>query len=103
MKRAIDETDRRRTIQEKYNEDNNITPETIKKAIGSSLASELKARKTAQEALHFTENEYDVTQIAAEIENEMLKAAKELDFERAAALRDQLKELQEMPKLEKKL
>ena len=99
MKNAIDETNRRRKIQEKYNEENNITPQTIIKAIGSSLASELKARKTAQEALSFTEDEYDITQAAAQLEKEMLKAAKELDFERAATLRDQLKELQDMPKL----
>ena len=99
MKNAIDETNRRRKIQSKYNEENNITPQTIKKAIGSSLASELKARKTAQEALSFTEDEYDATQMAAQLEKEMLNAAKELDFEKAATLRDQLKELQEMPKL----
>lgn len=103
MKNAIDETNRRRKIQEKYNEENGITPQTIIKAIGSSLTSELKARKTAQEALHFTENEYDITQAAVQLEKEMLKAAKELDFERAAKLRDQLKELQDMPQLGKKL
>jgi len=99
MKNAVDETNRRRKIQEKYNEENGITPQTIIKAIGSSLASELKARKTAQKALSFTEDEYDITQAAAQLEKEMLQAAKELDFEKAAALRDQLKELQEMPKL----
>jgi len=99
MKNAIDETNRRREIQTKYNEEHNITPQTIIKAIGSSLASELKARKTAQQALSFTEDEYDITQAAAQLEKEMLKAAKELDFEKAAALRDQLKELQDMPKL----
>jgi len=99
MKRAIDETNRRRRIQTKYNEENNITPETIKKEIFRGLAAQFKARKTAQAAVNFTETEYDRAEIASQIEAEMLEAAEKRDFERAAALRDQLKELKEMPQL----
>lgn len=99
MKRAIDETNRRRKIQLRFNEENGITPETVKKAISSGLGEMLKARKTAQEALHFNEDEFDKAEMTAQIEKEMLEAAKELDFERAAFLRDQLKELKEMPEL----
>ncbi|MCF7954689.1 MAG: excinuclease ABC subunit UvrB [Phycisphaerae bacterium] len=99
MKKAIDETNRRRTIQLRYNEENGITPETIKKAINTGLGEMLKARKTAQEALHFNEDEFDKAEMTAQLEKEMLEAAKELDFERAAMLRDQLKELKEMPEL----
>jgi excinuclease ABC subunit B len=100
MQKAIDETDRRRKIQLKYNVDNNITPETIKKEIRRGLAEQFKARKTAQEAIHFSDEEFDRTQIAVQIEKEMLEAAEQLDFERAAFLRDQLKELKELPQLE---
>ncbi|MBW8017528.1 MAG: excinuclease ABC subunit UvrB [Planctomycetes bacterium] len=99
MKKAIDETNRRRTIQTRYNEENGITPETIKKAIGTGLGEMLKARKTAQEALHFSDDEFDKAEMTVQIEKEMLEAAKALDFERAAMLRDQLKELKEMPEL----
>ena len=99
MKRAIDETNRRRKIQLRFNEENGITPETVKKAISSGLGEMLKARKTAQQALHFNEDEFDKAEMTAQIEKEMLEAAKELDFERAAVLRDQLKELKEMPEL----
>jgi excinuclease ABC subunit B len=102
MKKAIDETQRRRKIQLKYNQEHNITPETIKKQINRDLADQFKARKTAQEAIHFSDNEFDKAEVAAQIEKEMLQAAEELDFERAAFLRDQLKELQELPELETK-
>ena len=100
MQKAIDETNRRRTIQLKYNEDNNITPETIQKEIRRGLTEQFKARKTAQDAISLNDDEFDRTQIAAQIEKEMLQAAKDLDFERAAFLRDQLKELKDLPQLE---
>ncbi len=99
MKKAIDETSRRRKIQLKYNADHDITPETIKKEIKRGLADELKARKTAQEALNLDETEYDRAEMAAQLEKEMLAAAENLDFERAAFLRDQLQELKEMPEI----
>jgi len=99
MKKAIDETNRRRRIQTRYNQDNNITPETIKKEIHSGLTAQFKARKTARAAVNLCETEYDRVELAAQIEAEMLTAAKKLDFERAAFLRDQLKELKEMPQL----
>ncbi len=101
MQKAIDETERRRKIQLKYNKDNNITPETIKKEIHKGLTEKIKARHIAQQAVRLDESEYDKAQIAAEIEREMLAAAKELDFERAAFLRDQLTELKELPELTK--
>ena len=99
MQKAIDETNRRRKIQLQYNKDNNITPETIKKQIHKGLAEKFKARQRAQQAVRLDESEYDRTQIIADIEKEMFAAAKELDFERAAFLRDQLKELKELPEL----
>jgi len=99
MQKAIDETSRRRKIQLEYNKEHNITPETIKKEIRNSLTEQIKARKTARKAICFGESEYDKVQMASQIEQEMLDAAKELDFERAAFLRDQLRELKELPEL----
>ncbi len=99
MKKAIDETERRRKIQLKYNADNDITPTTIKKEIQRGLSDEFKARKTAQDAVNLSDDEYDKTEMAARLEEEMLAAAEELDFEKAAFLRDQLKELKDMPQL----
>jgi excinuclease ABC subunit B len=99
MQKAIDETNRRRTIQLKYNEEHNITPETIKKEIRKSLSEQIKARQTARQAVHFGDSEYEKVELASQIEKEMLEAAQSLDFERAAFLRDQLKELKELPEL----
>jgi excinuclease ABC subunit B len=99
MQNAIDETERRRKIQLKYNKEHNITPETIKKEIRSGLAQQIKARKTARDAVRFGTGEYEKVELAHQIEQEMLQAAKELDFERAAVLRDQLRELKDLPEL----
>ena len=99
MQKAIDETDRRRKIQLEYNQKHNITPETIRKEIRKSLTEQIKARQTAQDAVRFGAGEYEKVELASQIEKEMLEAAKELDFERAAFLRDQLKELKELPEL----
>ena len=99
MQKAIDETNRRRKIQLKYNKEHNITPETIRKEIRSSLSEQIKARKTAREAVRFGQTEYDKVELVGQIEKEMLEAAEQLDFERAAHLRDQLRELKELPEL----
>jgi len=99
MQKAIDETERRRKIQLEYNREHNITPETIRKEIRNSLTEQLKAKQTAQKAVKFGEDEYEKVEIASQIEKDMLEAAQNLDFEKAAFLRDQLKELQELPEL----
>jgi excinuclease ABC subunit B len=100
MKKAIDETNRRRTIQLEYNARHGITPQTIRKEIQRGLSDELKARKRAQEAISLDETEFDRTEMIAELEQAMLAAAEALEFEKAAALRDKLMELKEMPLLE---
>lgn len=84
MKTAIDETARRRAIQIKYNEEHNIIPQTIKKKIMDVVSvsdNEVKPKKSKKELAN---NE----KVIKELEEEMNKAAKELDFERAMELRD---------------
>jgi excinuclease ABC subunit B len=97
MQKAIDETNRRRKIQLKYNKEHNIKPETIRKEIRKGLAQQIKARQTARQAVRFNDTEYEKVELASHIEKEMLEAAQALDFERAAFLRDQLRELKELP------
>ena len=95
MQRAMDETTRRRNIQQQWNTQNGVTPQGIKKAIRSGLDAELKARRTAREMVHSSENEYEQQELFRMLEEEMLEAANNLDFEKAAAIRDRLKEIQQ--------
>jgi excinuclease ABC subunit B len=99
MKQAMGETDRRRDIQLKYNADNNITPDSIRKAVRDSLLSEVAANRRVREAVHADEDDYDRDELVVELEKEMLHAAEELDFEKAAALRDHITKLKDSPDL----
>jgi excinuclease ABC subunit B len=93
MQAAIEETDRRREKQIAYNTAHGITPETIRKAIRRGMEVELRARKTAREAVASSEETFDAAELVRQLEDEMLEAAQSLEFERAAALRDQAAEL----------
>jgi excinuclease ABC subunit B len=97
MRKAIDETERRRALQLKYNAEQGITPQTIKKSIRTSIESEMKARKTVQDAIHANDESLDQTEIIKLLEEEMLEAARNLEFERAAQLRDKLNEMKGAP------
>jgi excinuclease ABC subunit B len=97
MQRAMDETSRRRNVQVKYNTEHGITPKTVEKAIRAGLESEMTARKIAREALHETEQQYDQVELIRLLEEEMLQAAKNLEFERAAQLRDKINEIKGVP------
>ena len=97
MRAAIDETERRREIQLAYNAEHDITPTTIVKAIRMGIELQLKAHKTAKEAFAEDEKEYDRAELIAELEGKMLEAAQNLEFEKAANLRDQLKEVKDSP------
>jgi excinuclease ABC subunit B len=97
MQKAIDETERRRVLQLQYNKDHGVTPATVKKAIRTSIESELKARKTVQDAIHADDASLDQTEIVKLLEEEMLEAARNLEFERAAQLRDKLNEMKGAP------
>ena len=90
MDKAIKETQRRRSIQEEYNEKNNIVPKTIVKPIQDVIKNN---DKDSVEKLDKKLSKKEKEKLMKEIEKEMLKAAKELDFERATELRDALFEL----------
>jgi len=100
MKRAIDETTRRRAIQEAYNKEHNISPVGIVKAVhditerlaNTGAAEGKKTHKTARE-LAASMEQRELERLIKELENQMKAAAKELEFERAAALRDQVYEM----------
>jgi excinuclease ABC subunit B len=93
MRQAMDETDRRREIQLRYNEEHGITPEQVRKAIRAGLLSEVSAGRRVREAVHADESDYDRDELLRTLEAEMLQAAEALDFEKAAALRDHVAEL----------
>jgi len=97
MKAAMDETARRRTLQTKFNTEHGITPATIIKSIRSSIESEVKARKTVQEAVKINSQEMDQTELIKLLEEEMLQSAQNLEFERAAQLRDKINDLKGAP------
>ncbi|MBQ8871177.1 MAG: excinuclease ABC subunit UvrB [Bacilli bacterium] len=89
MENAINETNRRRKIQEKYNEENNIVPKTIVKEIRDVITNVDDSELNKTEKMSRKEKE----KLMVRIENEMKKAAQELDFERATELRDILFEM----------
>ena len=89
MMRAIGETNRRRAIQEAYNEANGITPETVKSAVRALLEITDKAKETAGDAM----NDEERASLIQHLEDQMLDAASSLDFEKAAKLRDKLFEI----------
>ncbi|MGI6702470.1 MAG: excinuclease ABC subunit UvrB [Clostridia bacterium] len=92
MKRAIDETERRRSIQLQFNREHGITPRSIRKAV----ADVIEATKVAEEEVSYSvledvlKGSEDIEDIIKQLEKEMREAAAKLDFERAAALRDRI-------------
>ncbi|MFN6191640.1 MAG: excinuclease ABC subunit UvrB [Planctomycetia bacterium] len=91
MQQAVDETRRRRALQEAYNAAHGITPETIRKEIRAGIESEAASRAVAFEAVGQGEDDQRRTaELMEELEADMMQAAAELDFERAASIRDQI-------------
>jgi excinuclease ABC subunit B len=97
MQRALDETNRRRAIQQAYNEENGITPQSIVRPVEMSLAQIVEAdyvdvSETAEGMPEFKSQE-ELDAYIAKLENDMREAAKRFEFEQAARLRDAIKEL----------
>ena len=93
MRRAIDETERRRAKQVAYNREHHITPESIHKAVRAGIESEVQGRRAARLAVHLSQDDFERTELVRELETEMHRAAERLEFERAAQLRDRIQEL----------
>ena len=91
MKKAVEETERRRKIQDEYNKKNGITPQPIKREIGENIFGE--ERKKIKFDLTKMSKQMSGEKLKQELEEEMLEAAKLLDFEKAAQYRDLLKTL----------
>ena len=91
MEKAISETNRRRKIQKEYNEKNGITPQTIKKTVRDTIKATI---------VEDIQNEYDIKEeedikdVIEKLTSEMIKHAQNLEFEKAAELRDKIKELE---------
>lgn len=103
MQRAIEETNRRREIQMKYNKKYGIIPQTIKKPIENNLLSLVENYRSledivAEEMIDMGIDKKSLPKLIDKLEKDMHKSAKLLDFERAAEIRDQLKKLREMAK-----
>ena len=101
MKNAIEETERRRKIQLDYNQKYGIIPQTIKKPIENNLLSLVESYRdfediVAEEMVDLGIDTKDLPKLIEKLEKDMHKAAKILDFERAAEIRDKLKKLREM-------
>lgn len=96
MQQAIEETNRRRSIQMEYNEKHGITPETIQKAVYEAVEATIAEDPSEYNIDNFISmNKEERLRLAAEMQAEMLKAAEKLEFERAAELRDLIKQLQQ--------
>ncbi|HEY8344399.1 MAG TPA: excinuclease ABC subunit UvrB [Bacillota bacterium] len=97
MARALKETRRRREKQLQYNAEHNITPETIKKAVRDLISTEqVTEEKVLYEVATKKISQDEIKKTVARLEQEMLKAAKELEFETAAKLRDEMLEWQKL-------
>ncbi len=96
MQRTMDETARRRALQEAYNKEHGITPETIKKAIFAGIESQAAAHAEANAKVGLTdETQYITEEYISELEAEMYAAAEAMEFERAAIIRDRIGQMRD--------
>lgn len=93
MEKAISETNRRREIQMKYNEEHGITPQTINKSVRDTIKATVLEDVSSEYDIKKDEN---IEEIITKLTDEMLKCASKMEFEKAAELRDKIKELQEL-------
>ena len=95
MNSAIEETKRRREIQTLYNKEHNITPTTIKKGIRDTIEATIVADEKVIYGVKETDNIEEIKENIIKLQEEMMEAAQNLQFERAAELRDKIKQLEE--------
>jgi len=93
MRRAIDETNRRRERQLAYNREHGITPKTIQKEIRKGIEEILRAQKLARDVVHLSESDFERSELVSMLEAEMYAAAAAEEFERAAVIRDRIRQL----------
>lgn len=93
MKKAISEMERRRIKQLEYNKENNITPTTIKKAIKEGIEAIKRVEEVVQNTTGENDREYEATLVLSELEEEMKEYARNLQFEKAIQLREEIKRL----------
>ena len=98
MQQAIDETERRRKIQEQYNRENNYSADHSQ-AIRDGLETEITARKLERDVINIPENDYEQEEIIRMLEQEMYEAARNMEFEKAALIRDKLMEVRKQTNL----
>ena len=96
MKKAISESNRRREIQLEFNRENEISPRSIQKAIRQGIEDLVGAEEFVQNLTGQERDEYELNKYISEIEYEMEMAARNLQFEKAAVLRDKIKELKQV-------
>ncbi len=96
IKKFLEVSEYRRQKQIQYNKKHNITPRTVTRALEESLSTEYEYKEKRNLVLNETGVDFDLTETIRELENEMLEAANNLEFEKAALLRDQIKELKRM-------
>ncbi len=93
MEALISISEYRRTKQMEYNEKHNITPQTVRRAVQESLHTILRGREIASSVINEAGGNFDLTELLRELEDEMQRASANLEFERAALLRDQIMEV----------
>ncbi|MCA1660335.1 MAG: UvrB/UvrC motif-containing protein [Verrucomicrobiaceae bacterium] len=93
MEALISISDYRRTKQMEYNEKHGITPQTVRRAVQESLHTILRGREIAASVIQEAGGDFNLTELLRELEDEMQTASANLEFERAALLRDQIMEV----------
>jgi excinuclease ABC subunit B len=94
MKRAVEETARRRKIQEEYNRKHGVTPASVQKEIRAGIEQYRQAEEFVSEAVGEEKREHDFKEYLAHLKSKMELAARSLDFELAARLRDRIRALE---------